>query len=176
MCSFIFIQVPLDQFPGYITRLVGELYDSVEAVVKGRLQGQGALATLVLCESLLSFLPTGSSKDQPHRLLKEYDIIPLGTLKQNRRIDLRLYASVRNGVLYVSRPLAEKIWIPFRSLPSSARATASQMLKFLKLLREAPATRSASARVAHIIVSQFKHDLLELHIVRHMSHFDGVCG
>lgn len=169
----LFIQVPLHQFPGYVTRMVGELYDSVEAVVKGRVQGQGALATIVLCESLLSFLPSGSSKEQNYRLLKEYEIMPWGTLEQNRRIDLRPYASVRNGVLYVSRPSAEKVWIPLGSLPSSARATATQMLEFLKLLKEAPATRSASARAANIIVSQFKHDLLELHIVRHMSHFDG---
>ena len=149
--SYSFIQVPVNQFLGYVTKLVGELYDSVEAVVKGRLQGQGTLATLVLCESLLSFLPTGSSKDQPHRLLKEYEIIPLGTLKLNQHIDLRPYASVRNKVLYISCPSAENIWIPLHSLPSSVCATATQMLKFLKLLKEAPATRLASARVAHIV-------------------------
>ena len=108
----IFIQVPpLNQFPGYVTKLVGELYDSVEAVVKGRLRGQGALATLVLCESLLSFLPTGSSRENNYRLLKEYEVMPLGTLEQNRRIDLRPYASLRHGVLYVSRPSVEKVWI-----------------------------------------------------------------
>ena len=173
MFIHIFIQVPLNQFPGYVTKLVGELYDSVEAVVKVRLQGQGALATLVLCESLLSFLPTGSSRENNYRLLKEYEVMPLGTLEQNRRIDLRPYASLRHGVLYVSRPSVEKVWIPLRSLLSSARAMAAQMLDFLKLLREAPATRSASARAARIIVTQFKHDLLELNIVRRMSHFDG---
>ena len=151
---------------------MGELYDSVEAVVKGRLQGQGALPTLVLCESLLSFLPTGSSKENNYRLLKEYEVMPLGTLEQNRRIDLRPYASLQHGVLCVSRPSVEKVWIPFRSLPSSARATAAQMLDFLKLLREAPKTRSASAREARIIVTQFKHDLVEQNIVRRMSDFD----
>ena len=97
----------------------------------------------------------------------------MGTLEQNWRIDLRPYASVHNGVLYVSCPLAEKIWILLGSLLSSTHATATQMLEFLKLLREAPATRSASARAIHVIISQFKHHLLELHIVRHMSHFDG---
>ena len=97
---------------------MGELYDSVEAVVKGRLQGQGALATLVLCESLLSFLPTDSSRENNYRLLKEYEVMPLGTLEQNRRIDLRPCASVRHGVLYVSHPSAEKVWIPLDSLPS----------------------------------------------------------
>ena len=153
---------------------MGELYYSVEAVVKGRLQGQGALPTLVLCESLLSFLPTGSSKENNYRLLKEYEVMPLGILKQNRRIDLRPYASLQHGVLYVSRPSVEKIWIPFQSLPSSARATAAQMLYFLKLLREAPKTRSASARAARIIVTQFKHDLLELNIVRRTSDFNAL--
>ena len=57
--------------------------------------------------------------------------MPLGTLEQNRWIDLRPYASVRHGVLYVSHPSAEKVWIPLGSLPSmtSARATATQMLE-----------------------------------------------
>lgn len=50
------IQVPIEQFPRYVCKLVGELYDTVEAVVKGRLKGPGALGTLVLCESLLSYL------------------------------------------------------------------------------------------------------------------------
>ena len=62
------IQVPVEQFPGCVCKLVGKLYDAVEAVVKGRLKGPGALGTLVLCESLMSFIPTGSTKDQPHRL------------------------------------------------------------------------------------------------------------
>jgi hypothetical protein len=66
----VFVQVPVDQFPGYVTKLVIELYDSVEAVVRGRLGGPGALSTLVLCESLLSFLPSGSTLDQPRKLLK----------------------------------------------------------------------------------------------------------
>ena len=45
--------------------------------------------------------------------------MPLGTLEQNRRIDLRPYTSVWNRLLYVSRPSAEKMWIPLGSLPSS---------------------------------------------------------
>jgi hypothetical protein len=171
----VFVQVPVDQFPGYVTKLVTELYDSVEAVVRGRLEGPGALGTLLLCESLLSFLPSGSALDQPRRLLHEYDVVPLGTLETNRRIDLRPFASLKSGVLHVTRSSAEKVWVPLRSLPtSSARATAKQMLDFLQLLREHPArSRSASGRAAQIIVTQFKHDLLEDRIVTDMSHFEG---
>ena len=75
-------------------KVVGELYDAVEAMVKGRLTGSGVLGTLVLCESLLSFLLTRNSTNQPYRLLKEYNVVPLGTLRTRRWIDLSAYASV----------------------------------------------------------------------------------
>ncbi len=163
----------MHQFPGYVTKLVTELYQSVEAVLKSRISGQGALSTLVLCESLLSFLPSGSYKDQPYRLLKGYDVVPLGTLELNRRINLRPYASLRKGALYISCPSAENIWVPLGSLSSSARATACQMLEFLKLLKESPKLASASTRAARIIVTRFKHDLFEMGKVRHMTDFEG---
>ena len=53
--------------------------------------------------------------------------------------------------------------LPFSS--SSACATAKQ---------GSPCIKVGSARVAHIIVVQFKHDLLELGLVTDMSHFDRV--
>ena len=58
------------------------------------------MGTLVLCEILLSFLPLDNTLDQPYQLLKEYDVMPLGTLELNQRIDLCPYAKVRNGLLY----------------------------------------------------------------------------
>ena len=42
---------------------------------------------------------------------------------------------------------------------------ARQMLEFLNLPRASQALRLASGRAAHIIVRQFKHDLLELGVV-----------
>ena len=48
-----------------------------------------------------------------------------------------------------------------------------QVLEFLKVLKASPASRSASSRAAEIIVGQFKHDLLELHVVTRMLDFDG---
>ena len=45
-----FVQVPVWQFTGYVCKLVGELYDALEAVVKRRLTGSGALRTLVLVQ------------------------------------------------------------------------------------------------------------------------------
>ena len=169
----VFLQVPVRQFPGYVCKLVGELYDAVEAVVKGRLMGSGALGTLVLCESLLSFLPTGNAQHQPYHLLEEYDVVPLGNLRNKRRIDLSPYASIKDGYLYISHRCVERIWVPLTSLPKSACATAKQMLEFLDFLRAAPASRSASVRAATIIVRQFLHDLLEMGIVRDMSEFQG---
>ena len=147
-------------------KVVGELYDAVEAMVKGRLTGSGVLGTLVLCESLLSFLPTRNSTNQPSRLLKEYNVVPLGTLRTRRRIDLSAYTLVRNGYLYIHYQCMEHICVLLLSLPfssSSACATAKQ---------GSPCIKVGSARVARIIIVQFKHDLLELGVVTDMSHFD----
>ena len=168
-----FVQVPVQQFPGYVSSLVGELYDAVEAVVKGRLGGRGALSTLLLCESLLSFVPTGTPKHQPYRLLREYEVVPMSSLDVTRRIDLRPYASTRSGYLYVSRRSAGEVWVPLNSLSPSARVTAMQMLDFLKLLRTSRVDRSISARAAEIIVTRFKQDLLDMNVVSRMSDFDG---
>ena len=44
------MQVTIEQFPEYVCKIVGELYDTVEAVVKKREKGPGALSTLVLCD------------------------------------------------------------------------------------------------------------------------------
>ena len=68
------------------------------------------MGTLVLCEILLSFLPLDNTLDQPYRLLKEYDVMPLGTLELNWRIDLYPYAKVRNGP-GSTHPSAKKIWV-----------------------------------------------------------------
>lgn len=150
-----------------------ELYASIEAALNGSLQGKGTLGTLLLCESLLSFLPSGSNQDQPTKLLKAYEIVPLNRLHMTRRIDLREHACLKNGVLYIKRPTIERVWIPTGCLPTSARATAAQMLRFMEQLKAAPRSRPASKRAAQIIVTQFKHDLFEMRLVTDMSNFDG---
>ncbi len=154
--------------------MVRELYDPLEAALKGTLTGSGTLGTVLLCELLISFLCTGCKKYMPYNLLKSYQVVPMGALGTKRKIDLRPYATItENGVIYISRPTVEKMWVRLGSLPSSARATALQMLSFLEQLQAGRNTILASARAAEIVVAQFKHDPLEMNVVSSMSDFNG---
>lgn len=149
-----------------------ELYQPLRAAIRGTLQGPGTLGTVLLCETLLSYLPTGSTKEQPNRLLKAYDLVPMSTLRSTKRVDLRRFAELRAGVIYVGKPAFQKIWVPlYRALGSaSARATAATMLKFLEQLR-AGRTNDAVARASSVVVTQFKQDLIEIGVVRNCRIF-----
>ena len=143
----------------------------MQAAIQGTLTGPGTLGTVLLCESLLNYLITGSYRNQAYHVLKAYDIAPLGALAQTRKVDLRSFATLRDGFLYVTRPKLEKVWVPLSSLPSSARATASAMLTFLEKLKAGRSSIIATTRAAEIIVTQFKHDLVEMGVVTNAEQF-----
>ena len=169
-----FVQVPAPQFPGYVASLVEELYAPLRAAVKGTLAGEGTLGTVLMCETLLSFLPSGTVKDQPSAVLRAYDVAPTSALDISRRIDLRPYAKVREGVLYVARPAVEKMWVPLKTLPASARATAGQMLRFLGKLKSDRGGDDVIARAAETVVTQFRHDLLEMGVIASLDQLNRV--
>ena len=147
------------------------MYAPIEAAIDGRLDSLGTLRTVLLCEGLISYLPSGSTKDHPHSLLKSYDLLPTAVLARQKKIDLRRYATMVNGVLYVSRPMIEKVWVPMATLPASARATARQMLTFLEKLKAGCNSRVAVNHAAKILVQQFKHYLVEMDIVDDIKKF-----
>lgn len=159
------MQVPTRDYSGYVRNLVKELYGPLRAAVKGDLTGPGTLGTVMLCESILSFLPSGSYLNQPYQMLKSYDIVPLSTLHFTRKIDLRRFATTRNSILYIRKPTLQRLYIPTPSLPFSARATVKSMLSFLEHLKAGVRSPLAISRAAKIIVDQFKRDLHEMGIV-----------
>ena len=108
----VVLQVPAGDLGGYVSAVVKEFYGPLEAAVKGTLTGPGTLGTVVLCESLLSFLPSGSPLDQPTYVFRAYDILPLGKLQMSRRVDLGRFGTIKSGVLYIRRPALQRIWIP----------------------------------------------------------------
>lgn len=165
------MQVPTRHISGYVQNLVKELYEPMMAAIHGTLTGPGTLGTVLLCESLLSFFSSGCYNHQPYKLLKAYDVAPFSALACTRKIDLRRFATLNNGVLYVSRPALERVWVPLKSLPASARATASAMLSFLETLKADRTSETATTRAAAIIVNQFKHDLVEMGVVNNRKDF-----
>ena len=168
------MQAPISQFPGYVKSMVTELHTPLCATVNGNLTGKGTLDTVLLCETLISYLPSGMYQDQPTMLLRAYDVVPLTVLSCSRRIDLHHFAKVKSGVLYIPRPTIEKVRVPLGSLSSSAHATARQMLEFLGQLKSDRSHQLVLARAAENIVTHFCHELVEMHIVRGMEDFKQV--
>ena len=70
----LFLQVPKRDM---LTFSLDELYTPLlTAMATG---GVGLMGTVLLCETLLSLLPTMSTKDMPYRLLRDYDITLIGS-------------------------------------------------------------------------------------------------
>ena len=96
------MQIPIPQFSGYVRSLVNELYEPLQAAIDGNLTGTaGTLGTVLLCETLLSYLPTCNPMNQPYRILSAYDVEPRSALKRTNQIDLSRYTSTacnREGV------------------------------------------------------------------------------
>ena len=171
------MQIPCGHFGRYVQNVVKELYEPLRAAVHGTLNGPGTLGTILLCETLISYLPTCMFKDQPYRMLRAYDLVPVTALQSTKRLDLRRFAELRSGVLYVPKPAFQTVWVPFgRNLPSSARATASTMLQFLEQLGEGRNTASAIGKASTIIVTQFMHDLVEMGVARNTRAFTNIAG
>ena len=53
----------------YARNIIEELHAPLFAIHSGVMDGRGAVATALLCETLLSMLPTMSLKDQPYQLV-----------------------------------------------------------------------------------------------------------
>ena len=168
------MQGPTRDYSGYVRNLVKELYGPLRAALKGDLTGPGTLGTVMLCETVLSFLPTGSFFNQPYQILKVYDIAPISALHLTKKIDLRRFATTRNGILYIRKPTLQRIYIPTRSLPSSARVTVSTMISFLEQLQTGVRSALAISRAAKLIIDQLKRDLHEMGIVHDPHLFQDV--
>ena len=110
-----------------------ELHAPLLAAHSGVIDGQGAVATTLLCETLLSMLPTMSLKDRPYRLLKDYHITPIesGVIGRLNRICLLNLAVVTSGVLFVPTGGVHRVFIPLNHLPASGRKQVIGLLKFL---------------------------------------------
>ena len=82
------MQVPRHDLLQYALNLVKELYDPLVTALS--VDGMGMMGTVLLCESVLSLLPTMSTKDMPYHLLRHYDITPIrsGVMARERRLSL----------------------------------------------------------------------------------------
>ena len=84
----------------YAKGLVAELIQPLHASINGR-NGPEVAATIILCETLLSLLPSMTVKDLPYKLLKGYEIMPMhsATMALRNRLTLFRFAAIRGGCL-----------------------------------------------------------------------------
>lgn len=103
--TIVSVQIPRKEIPQYTTAVVKELFAPLEASYMGVVGSEG-LPTLLLCESLLSLLPTMSLRDMPYKLLREYEITPFtsGSIAREGRILLAQFATVTAGLLCCLSP------------------------------------------------------------------------
>lgn len=148
----------------YAQSLVQELHDPLVTALMT--DGTGMMGTVLLCETLLSLIPTMSTKDMPYHLLREYDITPIGSgvMARERRLSLLRFADVVGGVLHLTRPVVHRIFVPLNHLPADGRRQVVRMLGLLEEIRNGDGD-SMAGKCAAILVKGFVDELLSNNLV-----------
>ena len=141
-----------------------ELYDPLVAALGTG--GAGMMGTVLLCETLLSFLPNMSTKDRPYHLLRHYNITPItsGVMATERRLTLHNFATAVGGVLHISNPVIHRVFVPLTHLPAQGRRQVYRMLELLEEIRGGDG-ESVAKKCATILVKLFADELLSSGIV-----------
>ena len=72
--SLLYLQVPCADMRDYAKNLFWELITPLRAALEGTLSGPFMIPTVLLCETLLAFLPSMSTRGQSYEILKDYKI------------------------------------------------------------------------------------------------------
>ena len=142
--------------------MVKELFDPLEDSVTGAFCGRESVATILLCETVLSLLPSMSVRDMPYRLLRDYEIAPIssGIIGRKKRILLVQCAAVdSSGLLTVPIPLVDRIFLPLDSMPSQGRREVIRLMEFLEKVR-CNDRMALTQKAASVLVDQFLEQLV----------------
>ena len=163
-------QIPRDDVLRYSLAVVKELFDPLEACYRGLLEGSGALATLLLCETLLSLLPSMSLHNMPYQLLRHYEIAPFtsGVISRERRLVLFKFATIHCGVLFLRQPVMDRVFVPLRQVPPSGRRQVIRMLEFLEMVGT-NSRQQISKKAANILVDCFLNQLVKSQLIPRLS-------
>jgi len=131
-----------------------------------RTDGAGMMGTVLLCETLLSILPTMSTKDAPYGLLRAYDVTPIGSgvMARERRLCLLRFANVVGGILQIPRPVVHRVFVPLRRLPAEGRRQVVRMLALLEEVRGGDED-SIAGKCAAILVKGLLAELLASNLI-----------
>lgn len=158
------LQVPKNDLLNFTLALVQELHDPLVKALT--MDGEGMMGTVLLCESLLSLLPTMSTKDMPYHLLRAYNITPIGSgvIAKERHLSLVGFASVFGDILHLSNPVVHRIFVPLNQLPADGRRQVVRMLKLLEEIQKGDG-HSVAEKCAVILVKTFVEELLSTKLV-----------
>ena len=148
----------------YALRLVDELHAPLTAALSTN--DGGMMGTVLLCETLLSLLPSMSTKDMPYHLLREYNITPIdsGVMAGERHLSLSRFAHVVGGVLHVVSPAIHRVFVPLHHLPAEGRRQVVRMLSLLEEIKRGDGD-SLADKCATILVKGFAAELLSSNLV-----------
>ena len=124
------------------------------------------MGTVLLCETLLSLLPSMSTKDMPYHLLREYNITPIdsGVMAGERHLSLSRFAHVVGGVLHVVSPAIHRVFAPLHHLPAEGRRQVVRMLSLLEEIKRGDGD-SLADKCDTILVKGFAAELLSSNLV-----------
>ena len=134
------------------------------------MEGKGAIATMLLCESLLSLLPTMSLRDMPYKLLREYEITPFtsGCIANEKRLLLCKFATIHGDVLFVPHPLVHRVFLPLRQVPARGRKQVVTMLEFLEDMGTSD-SETIAKKAAVILVDRLLDELVRTQLIPRVS-------
>ena len=107
----------------YWMNLFCELITPLRAALDRSLSGPFTILTVLLCEMLLSFIPSMSTRNQDYQILKEYKIAPMQSAMtvQKQALNLTEFASPLYGMLTVDIPRDQTIFIPLTNPTTPTR-------------------------------------------------------
>ena len=155
-----FLQVPSDDMKLYAQKVFNDLIQPLKAAGNGTFTGPNTIATVLLAETLLAFLPTMLTHNITCDILKEYQIIPLqsGLMQHNQRVRLAQFADARSGFLAVHRARIQRVFIPLGSFSAPRRGKIVELVTFLNTIQTIN-RREIAEKASEIIIKSCFEDL-----------------
>ena len=101
--------------------VVDELFAPMEVAAMGLIDTPTTLATVILCESILQYLPTCETHNTQYATLRAYGVTNRTlAVHGHLTLDATQVGVDDGGRVQVTTPSLKKVWLPLGSLPKRA--------------------------------------------------------
>ena len=119
----------------------------------GLVDNPTTLATVILCESVLQYLPTCETHNTQYATLRAYGVTNRNLAVHGRlTLDATQVSVDDGGRLQVTTPSIKKVWLPLGSLPKRALNATRDTISFLDGLGGRTRSVTAAAKVVEHLV------------------------